>query len=134
MARELHRSRTPFWHWTDILGFSSFGAILGGFVSYLFRPSSPILGQLRFDEILDGTIGMVAWMVRWSSIPFTAAMKAHPEALASTSFNVLSGGALLGTLAGAAVGYWIVNAYRQARPELFLKGRLGPRRITRSAA
>ncbi len=71
--------------------FAVSGALVGGFVGFLMRPSVPLLGQLPFSDVITrGTNlqGLDAMLLR---------------NVAQQSFN----GILAGVIAGAVVGYVI---------------------------
>jgi hypothetical protein len=70
------------------------GAIVGGTIGFLLRPSAVLIGQLPFGAVI--TRGATLAGVDQVLVP-----------LAEKSFNIMVASALIGLVVGAVVGYVI---------------------------
>lgn len=72
-------------------GLPFIGALIGGIVAYLLRPSAPLVGQLPFDVVM--TRGNNLQGLERMVIP-----------TAETSFNYIIAGVIIG-----AILFWIIS-------------------------
>ena len=70
------------------------GFLMGGFIGFLLRPSASLIGQLPFEVVI--TRGAYLQGIDLLLVP-----------MAQTSFNGLLAGAMIGTIAGVLVSYFI---------------------------
>lgn len=91
-----HYTKQPF---NTVLGAETimpglWGALAGGILGYLLRPSAPFIGQLSFESVI--TRGANLHGADTLLIPF-----------AETSFNYLIAGVIIGGIVGATAGYFL---------------------------
>jgi len=79
---------------SPMIGIGSVGFLIGGLIGFLARPSAFLIGQLSFGTVISrGTNlkGMDQMLVP----------------LAQQSFNTMLIGAIIGTVAGMLIGYFV---------------------------
>lgn len=78
------------------------GLLVGGFIGFLLRPSSFLVGQLSFETVISRG----------------ANLKGLDEllvSLAQRSFNTMAIWAIIGAIAGVAIGYFTPKRNRQTQ-------------------
>ena len=70
------------------------GAVIGGTIGFLLRPSALLIGQLPFTTVITRGANLAG--VDQVLVP-----------LAQKSFNIMVAGAIIGAVVGAVIGYVI---------------------------